>query len=67
MPARRESCGTFPARDAMLRPAPSAGRGWKSEVSWLAAHGGLYIYSPLKGIVLATFSSNEVWPQQSQH
>lgn len=66
MLARRESCATFSAGGA----ASSAGRGWKFQVTWFAAHRGfVYMWSPtaLKGTVLATFGCNQVWPQQPCH
>lgn len=38
----------------MPGPASRAGRGWKIQVAWLAAHSGLCICGLLKGIVWAS-------------
>lgn len=38
----------------MPGPASRAGRGWKTQVEWLAAHSGLCVCGPLKGTVWAS-------------
>lgn len=58
----RESFAVFSTRGAMPRQASRAGRGWKTQVAWLAAHSGLCICGPLKGDSLGQFVFSEVWP-----